>query len=100
MQWAAIGRHCVMLLALPGFLEFPLFLMRVTFCARHNESRWRGGGALKVAQFINPPLLFPKHLQLFWVTRCHGVTEAVTEAASGGDVCLVYVAVAFHCAGG
>lgn len=98
MQWAATGRHCVMLLALPGFLEFPLFLMRVTFCATHNESRW--GGELKVAQFINPPLLFSKHLQLFWVTRCHGVPEAVTEATSGGDVCLVYVAVAFHCAGG
>lgn len=52
MQWAATGRHCVILLALPGFLEFPLFLMRVTFCATHNESRL---GGLKVAHLSTLP---------------------------------------------
>lgn len=56
MQWAATSRHCVMLLALPGFLEFPLFLMRVTFCATHNESRWGGAEGSPIYQ-PSPPLL-------------------------------------------
>lgn len=78
MQCAAISRHCVMLLALLSFLEFPPFFS----CWSHftRDTRRRSGNELQVSQTV--------HIhQKATIPRSHEVSSSFPgyEAAPGTD---------------